>query len=294
MIYSFLTGKKEQDIYIKYFGASVGAKTIWTKHFLAKAKGNSQVPASIRSRPLPKEVNAIIFAGMLRGNAHLFQLAKQHNIDFYYIDHAYFNRGYKNPYWMRITKNGFVQNAILPEIDHGRYNSNFNVNFENYNFKNKQNIVILPPSDVVSQVFDKGKWEKNVITTLKKYTDRPIVIRRKSSPWVLDKLSYDSVRPKHQVKNDTSFEEELKNAYCVIAFNSSAALDALRLGIPVICDKMCPAYPLSHSISQIENLQEKDRKQLFDSLANGQYTLAEARNVKTFNFINRNRQWIGN
>jgi len=292
MIYSFMSGKREQDLYVRHFGASVGAKPVFTKHFFTKSQGNSQVPGSIRKRPLPQNVTGIIFAGMLRGNAHLFQLAKQYNIDFYYIDHAYFNSGYKNPHWMRIIKNGFAQNAIISQRDNNRYKSNFNTDFKDYSFKDKKNIVVLPPSDVVSKVFDKGAWEEDVIATLRKHTDRPIVIRKKVGTNI-DKLLYNPIKQKNKIVYATSLEEELENAYCVVAFNSSAALDALRLGIPVICDKFCPAYPLSHSLSQIENLQEKSRKQLFNSLACGQFTLEEARNIKTFNYINTIRQWSG-
>jgi capsule polysaccharide modification protein KpsS len=92
---------------------------------------------------------------------------------------------------------------------------------------------------------------------------------------------------------EKSLEEELRDAYCVVAFNSTAALDALKMGVPVICEKYCPAFPLSHAFDQIENLQEKDRLKLFKSLACGQYTFDEVSQTKTFNYLNSIKQWKG-
>jgi hypothetical protein len=92
---------------------------------------------------------------------------------------------------------------------------------------------------------------------------------------------------------EESIDETLENAYCVVAFNSTVALTALQKGIPVICERYCAAFPLSHSFEQIENLSEKERLPLFASLAWGQFTLAEIREPKTFDHINKTIQWRG-
>ena len=219
-------------------------------------------------------------------------MAKKHGIDYYYLDHAYFNSGYRTPYWMRITKNGFAQNSITTNEDPVRFKNNFNLQFEDYNFKDKKNIVIFPPSHVVTKVFDKYSWEQDIIARLRKFTDKPIVVRNKPGNSICD-LLYNPIKVKPKQVYAETLEEVLSDAYCVVAYNTTVALDALRMGIPVICDRFCPAFPLSHSISEIENLKEKERLPLFESLAHGQFTLAEARSPETFKYINSVKQWKG-
>jgi hypothetical protein len=292
MIYAFVTGKKEQDTYIKSFSVSCGAKIVHTRHFVSLQHGHSSYsPRVVKKKFLPG-VTGIAFSGILRGNFHLFEMAKNQNLDVYYIDHAYFGRGYKNPCWMRITKNGFIQNLILSDINEKRYETHFDTNFKDYNFTNKNNIVLLPPSNVMTKVFNQSEWEKNTIEKIRKYTDRPIVVRRKDGPSI-DDLLINPTKAKSRNVYEKSLEEELRDAYCVVAFNSTAALDALKMGVPVICEKYCPAFPLSHAFDQIENLQEKDRLKLFKSLACGQYTFDEVSQTKTFNYLNSIKQWKG-
>lgn len=292
MIYAFLSGKREQDRYVKAFGSACGAKIVRTRHVVSVQNPRGSLPEKIIKKGIPATAHAIIFSGILRGNAHLFEMARKRRIDFYYIDHAYFNKGYKDPCWMRITKNGFAQNSILPNASKQRFENNFDLEFKDYDFKNKQNIVILPPSNVVAKVFDRLAWEQNVINEIRKYTDRPIVVRRKPGD-TIDNLLMNPEKVKDKPVYEESLEEVFEDAYCVVAYNSSAALDALRMGVPVICDKFCPAFPLTHSISQIENLTEKERMPLFQSLAHGQYTFGEAQDLKTFEYLNSVIQWKG-
>jgi hypothetical protein len=65
------------------------------------------------------------------------------------------------------------------------------------------------------------------------------------------------------------------------------------MGVPVICDKFCPVFPLTHSLNQIEDLKEKERMPLFQSLAHGQYTIGEAQDLKTFEYLKGVKQWKG-
>lgn len=282
---AFLSGKKDQDIYVKSFGHASDAKIIHTKHQVFQ---NQSFQVKIKN--LLPGYNSVAFAGLLRGNAHILDMALHNNINFYYIDHAYFNPGYKYPNWMRVTKNGFVQNTILPNVDQNRLKL-FDINFRDYNFNTKKNIVVFPPSNTVARVFNQMNWESKTIEKIKQYTDRPIVVRKKKGP-VMDEIM---INVKYEEKFDytESLDTVLDNAYCVVAFNSAVALTALERGIPVICERYCAAYPLTHSFSDLEKLKEKERTQLFASLSWGQFTMEEITNKKTFKFINSITQWKG-
>lgn len=290
MMCAFLSGKRDQDSYVKSFGYTNGAKLVYTRHHVYQHRSSRHNPPHLRIKDLLPSYESIAFAGLLRGNAHLLSMALSKGLNFYYIDHAYFNPGYRYPNWMRVVRNGFVQNTIIPDVDQDRLKL-FDINFKDYNFNTKRNVVVFPPSDTVSRVFNRTNWEAETVEKIKQYTDRPIVIRKKKGP-VMDNLMLN-VKYEEKFDYTESLDEVLDNAYCVVTFNSAVALTALERGIPVICERHCAAFPLTHSFEEIEHLKEKERLQLFASLAWGQFTMEEIKNNKTFEHINSITQWKG-
>lgn len=290
MMYAFINGKREQDRYVKSFASAVGAKTVHTQHFIKIERDRNTIKKIVTKKPLPN-CTGFIFAGLMRGNAHILSIALDNNIPFYYIDHAYFNSGYKDPQWMRVVKNGFAQNTLITNIDGKRLNQNFPINLQPYNYKDKRNIVVFPPSNTVARVFKSTQWEENIVKRISEFTDRPIVVRRKSGPIMDDHLLHHASKERYDYKE--TIEETLDDAYCVVAFNTSIALQALERGIPVICDRYCPAFPISNELKHINDLKEYDREPLFRSLSWGQFTIHEIANPKTFGHINNVIQWKG-
>lgn len=291
MIYAFLNGKREQDLYVKRLAGAIRAKAVHTRHFMKLFPAHRGAAEYMQvKKPLPS-CTGFIFSGLLRGNAHLLESAIKNNIPYYYIDHAYFDPGYKAPQWMRVVKNGFMQNTIIPNVDDKRLKQKFDVNFQPYDYKDKENILVFPPSNTVARVFKSTRWEENIVKRIGELTDRPIVVRKKSGP-VMDKHLFNSISKENYAYEDT-IEEALDKAYCVVAFNTSIALRALERGIPVICDRYCPAFPISNELKHINELREYDRQPLFNSLAWGQFTLEEISNPKTFEHINNKIQWKG-
>ena len=290
MIYAFLSGKKDQDSYVTEFANTINAKIVHTKHFL-NAHDRINLSYNKMQNKILSNCSAIVLAGLLRGNCHILDMAIKNKIDFYYIDHAYFKSGYKYPHWMRVTKNGFSQNCILPTAKNSRLKENYDVDFKDYNYKDNRNIVVFPPSNTVSRVFGVEEWETKTVEQIQKVTDRPIIIRKKSGP-VLDTKMISSVS-KEIYQYEDSIDQVLEKAYCVVTFNSSVALTALERGIPTICDRFCPAYPISNKLEDLENLIEYERLPLFNSLIWGQFTRSEIGQLKTFNHINNIKQWEG-
>lgn len=291
MIYAFLNGKKEQDRYIKNFAAAIGAKLVHTARFIRVDQSSHGVKKVIAKKPLPN-CTGFIFAGLMRGNAHILNLALDNKIPFYYVDHAYFNSGYRDPQWMRVVKNGFMQNTLVPTAKDRKFNRNFEINFRPYDYKDKKNVLVFPPSNTVERVFNATEWEENVIKGIRQHTDRPIVIRKKSGGPIMDNQLLSTLSKERYDYKET-LEESLDNAYCVVAFNTSVTLRALEKGIPVICDRYCPAFPISNKLKDINDLKEYDREPLFQSLAQGQFTIQEISKPETFNYINNSIQWKG-
>lgn len=260
MLLAIVTGKTVQDNIIEAFAQGTGANVISIEKYLKDGQ-------------LSSRVQAVAIAGILRGNAKLIAECQAKGIDYYYIDHAYFNSGYANPTWMRITKNGFVQNAISSN-DPSRWNKFFQIPLQPYLYKSKKNILILPPSDAVAKVFKVESWLPRIAQKIKQHTSRPLIIRHKPSPILNDNLITLKGRSNYDYP---PMDEIWSKVYCVVAFNSNLAVDALIRGIPVITTPYSATWPLSNKVENIENLIEFDRSTLFSSLSWGQYNIDEMR-----------------
>jgi hypothetical protein len=275
MLLAITTGKTVQDNVIEAFAQGTGANVITIEKYLKDGQ-------------LPSKVQAVAIAGILRGNAKLLAECQARGIDYYYIDHAYFNAGYAKPTWMRITKNGFVQNATVSN-DPSRWNKFFQTPLQPYLHKNKKNILILPPSDAVAKVFSAESWLPRIAQKIKQHTSRPLIIRHKPGPILNDNLITLKGRRSYDYP---PMDEIWSKVYCVVAFNSNLAVDALIRGIPVITTPHSATWPLSNKVETIENLLEFDRSPLFSSLSWGQYNIDEMRSGYAYKNIIKLKQTV--
>jgi len=158
--------------------------------------------------------------------------------DFYYIDTGYFGNG-KRKLYHRITKN-HLQN-IYPTVHRPR-DRLAATGWQPTKFRRGRNVLLCPPSAKVMKFFDLDldQWMEETLTTLKSYTDRPIITRLKQSR---------SVR-----QNDDTLAMALSNdVHCLVTFNSIAATEALLLGKPAITLGPNAAQNLcKQSLSEIE------------------------------------------
>jgi hypothetical protein len=103
---------------------------------------------------------------------------------------------------------------------------------------------------------DIRQWTDVVVRQIRQVSDRPIVLRGKRAAQPI--------------------EQAIADAWCVVTHLSAAALDALRLGIPVVTTGECAATPLATPMSKIEDPRMLDgRERLFATLAYGQFTPQE-------------------
>ena len=276
MLFAYVTGKEPQDYTIRAFAKGAGAAIIHTKDYL-------------KTGMLPKTCSGIIFAGMLRGNMHIYNECLAKGINFYYLDHAYFSAGYGPRGWMRVTKNGFAQNNIV-SADATRWNRHFQKPMRPYQFMNKNKILVLPPSDTVQKMFSVQDWRQKTVNWLRENTDKKIIVRDKSGPVLADNRT--KLQGWQKFHHPQALDEMWDQLYCCVAYNSAAALDALMHGVPIITTKHGAAWPLSNRLDNINNLVKYDRQPLFTSLAWGQYNIDEMINGDAIRTINRFQQVI--
>jgi hypothetical protein len=167
------------------------------------------------------------------------QACKDAGRDFYYIDTGYFGNGKKKTFH-RITRNDVQWFGDIVERPGDRF-SNTGVQIKK--MRRGTNILIAPPSQKLLNNYDivLEEWLADVQEEIKKYSDRPVVIRAKQGR---------STRV-----NDDTMEMALdRDVHCLVTFSSIAAGEALLYGKPAITLGPNAAGPLcSQSLSAIEN-----------------------------------------
>lgn len=192
---------------------------------------------------------------------------------FYYIDTGYFGneKTNSNPngwkYWHRIVKNDLQHNEIINRPD-DRFRK-FNKKFNPWK-KSGTKILIAAPDEKPCKFYGttQDEWVRNTILSLKKYTDRPIVIRERSKNRI------------DRIANDTLQQALDNDVFALVTFNSVAAIESIFHGIPAFT--LAPAnaaHPVSlQDLSQIEKPYYAEQDKLYKwacHLAYGQFHVSE-------------------
>jgi hypothetical protein len=123
---------------------------------------------------------------------------------------------------------------------------------------------------------DTRTWVSGIIETLRKHTDRPIVVRphprnRFSLP-NLNNVRYELAQP---IQGTYSEHNISYDCHCVINHNSGPGIQSIIAGTPVICDQSSLAYPMSTRYEYIENPQIPDREEWFTQICHTEWLVEE-------------------
>jgi len=234
-----------------------------------------------------QEKTPIAIVGILRGTERLLWIAKEQKINFYYIDHAYFfraeahkNNNVTNERSYRVCLNGENLNYLIHDklntLDINRIQKNKDLIFpKNFTRTTGNKILICPPSFAIARYYkfknnDIELWLNDVIRTVKEQTDKEIIVRYKNTT--------------------TPYIKDFENAYCIITYQSTLAIEAILNGIPSIChETSCAAAVSSHTLN-IKDLKIPTVQQIENwviSLLAGQFTMQEMINGVAFEAVNR-------
>jgi hypothetical protein len=219
-----------------------------------------------RSFGIPADADAVASLGILRGTGLMFKEAQNRGLDWYYFDHAYFNPGYGDYGWLRVVHNGHTMNYRKP-ADNERWKQFFKANnlVGQWKTKNERggDILILPGTNAVQWFFDDHDWENRIIEKLKRYLPEEdhhrIKIRCKPNEPIVDKMG--NLIDLKKTENAEPIDDALRKSFCVIAYNSMAALYASLKGYPVITSENNCCYSISQDI---DNFQHSAWPQEFD------------------------------
>lgn len=204
-----------------------------------------------------------IFWGFVGNNMQLVQRHMRLGHPWYFTDMSYLSRWQRpNPtakhYW-RITEQGLHQTTVK-DVPGDRWKEH-NIELKEWNTKG-DHILICPSSPTINRFYNESKWTTDIVEQLKKYTDRPIIIREKPRPgnkW-----------------EQIPFYDQAKNAHAIVTTVSVAGIEAAINGVPVFCSQYSAALPISLTdISKIETPIYPDREKWLHSLSYSQFTPQE-------------------
>jgi len=227
---------------------------------------------------LNQRAAGIVFAGMIRGEGLIYKWCKQNRKRFFYLDHAYLNRGYNlndpENEWFRITDSDFLWNKMEHKTA-DRWNQYFNFDYPLKPWRLRgRNILVLPPSQATQYIFPKSKlWLDHNLRLIQKYTDKPIVVREKPTQQIIG-TNNQIIKPL-KFDHAKTIEQELEDAYAVVTYNSGVTVQAAIDGIPIICDQNNAAAPITSKIEEINSPMFGEREQWLYQLVHHQYRTKE-------------------
>lgn len=178
------------------------------------------------------------------------QAARAAGEDWYYADHAYFERHR----FYRITKNAYQHNGI-GKPDFRRLARWWPKPLPFH--KSGSKVIICPQSQSHLDRRGDPHWLERTLDTIHRYTDRDVIVRSKRDPGVLARMMPD--------------------AWAVVCHSSNAAVEALMHGVPAFTTAECAAYDMTgHDLTDIEYpIYPDGRHEWAAVLAANQWTLDE-------------------
>lgn len=222
------------------------------KAFAAGAGG--RVVTTIPRQLLP---GAAAFYGVRPDWLHLWNQAKAEGRDWFYIDNGYFGSG-----TFRVARNA-VQ-AAQQQPDRRRLEA-LGVRIAPWR-REGNHILVCPqsPEFMATVAGIRCDWPGDVTTMLRMVTDRPVRVRFKGDA--------------------TPLAADLAGCWCVVAWSSNAAVEAIRAGIPAIVMGESAAAPMAGSqLAQIHAPPTPDgREEWAAGLAASQWSLEEMKSGKAW------------
>lgn len=234
-------------------------------------------------KKLPNE--ELTMYGILAGSGEVYKWCERENKTFYFMDHGYFTNAHDSPHWLRITRNKHCQN-IMKEVPVDRYEKYFRQDIKPWN-KSGKKILVLPPTNAISNFFSVTGWLEQTLKILKSNTDREIQIREKPYNPTIKK---DHVGATVKVDRPTNDQGQIRwqDYFATVTYNSNTMVASLANGVPVFCDPInSAAAPISETdFAKIETPQYGDRIALFSSLAYNNWSMEEMSNGTAWRMIN--------
>lgn len=211
----------------------------------------------------------------------------------------------ENPlHYLRYSFNGVFPNTGIycdTDIDPARWqkiSKNLNLSLKDWRTNGDHILLCLQRNGGWSMGFvDIQDWAVEIINTIRRYTDRKIVIR----PHPGDKRTKAIIQPGNprckikfskavQLSNNSNLVDDLRNCWAAINYNSSPAVGAVIEGIPIfVCDptKSQCRDVANTDLTQIENPQIHDRQSWVERLSMFHWNFDELRSGECWSHMKK-------
>jgi hypothetical protein len=217
----------------------------------------------------------IVLRGILKHK--IMQRCWQDRRDFYYMDTGYFGNSV-NKLYHRIVRND-LQHQDIVQRPADRWEA-LNISLPGSQRRGRR-IIVAAPDEKPCRFYgiDQQHWIQSTVDTLKKHTDRPIVVRHRAARRI-DRVQTD---PLHMVLR--------QDVHALVTFNSNAAVESILSGVPAFV--MAPTHAAApvgnRDLGQIEDPYWPDADKLHAwacHLAWGQFHVRELRNGEAYRILN--------
>jgi len=219
----------------------------------------------------------VIIRGNSKSKVRAINTCIERGLVWYNIDTGYIGNGQLKHYHRIAKKNYQNIEPVVSRPSDRLDNIKFKIHKRK---KNGSKILICPPSQKVMSIYNLTveEWIETTVDEIKKYSNRQIVVRIKDQ------------NRKSRVVNDPITVAFDNDVYCVVTYNSIAALEAVMYGLPAFTLGANAAEPLCNTdLSKIEDPyfpSNKEIENVLRHLSYCQFTEAEFKDGTAWKIIN--------
>ena len=232
----YITGVGKRDKALYAFGGSVKADALASDHSYLS--------------PLP------VFWGFEDQELAKISRCWGEKRPFIFMDHAYFKRGYEHGN-VRVCVSHFHQTKLLDVPDDRSLLAKKRLQPWQ---KDGRHVVIIDPSERICRLLgvkSARDWVREKEHEVRKYTSRPILVKRKGG----------------------SILDAIRGAHAVVSLSSVAEVESVVHGVPVFVTKDSPAFPVGLTdLSKLDSPIYPDREMWLRTLSYSQFHLDELAN----------------
>lgn len=203
--------------------------------------------------PPPNDGNPFVVWGQLWTALEIIPHALRTGRPFWHIDNGYYRSAGGRPSgYYRITYNGMTPAYF--DIHHTR----LQVDFTPWR-QSGHHIVLAMPGEHFGKAIgaNVARWRNTIRKRIEANTDRRILVRNKGP-------------------GNRMLSHDLKHAWALVTHSSTAAVEAVRLGIPVFVHELSAAIPVGNlDLADLEDPIMPTRHRWWQSLMWQQFTLQE-------------------
>jgi hypothetical protein len=184
-------------------------------------------------------------------------------------------------------------NYFVDKVDPGRWQqikTDLNFDLKPWRNKGRHILICLQRNGGWSMgKLDVMQWCRQTIDTIRKYSDRPIVVRahpgdKKSRTYL--RLNYPNVT----ISNKPSILDDLHKCWATVTYNSSPGVASAIEGVPVFVTDPNPQISQAFSVantdlSQIENPQMPERQEWIERISMSHYNFNDLKSGKAWAII---------